>query len=80
MTIQTIIFSLVYGLDATLPIEFEVETLRVAIGSRLTESQSLKNRLTTLEELDEKRKMGAQHIEIIQRQRKTTFDKQTLRP
>jgi hypothetical protein len=74
----------VYGLEATLPIEFEVEPLRVAIGSRLTDSQSLKNRLTTLEALEEKRRMAAQHIEAIQRRRKITFDKRhkkrTLRP
>ena len=38
------------------------ESLRVAIGSRLTESQSLKNMLTDLEELDEIRRMAAQHI------------------
>ena len=63
------------GLEATLPIEFEVESLRVAVESRLTDSQPLRNRLTTLEELDKKRRMGAQHIEAIQRRRKFTFDK-----
>ena len=51
MTTQATSFSLVYGLKATFPIEFEVESLRVAIGSRLTKSQSLRNRLTALEEL-----------------------------
>jgi hypothetical protein len=60
------------GLEATISIKFEVESLRVA---RLTDSQSLKNKLTTLEELDERRRMGAQHIEAIQRRRKITFDK-----
>jgi hypothetical protein len=84
VTTQATPFSLVYGLEATLPIEFEVESLRVAIGSRLTDSQSLKNRLTDLEELDERRRMAAQHIEAIQRRRKITFDKRhkkrALRP
>ena len=60
-------FSLVYGLKATLPIEYEVESLRVAISSHLTKSQSLRNRLPDLEELDERRRMPAQHIEAIQR-------------
>lgn len=55
VTTQATIFSLVYRVEATLPIKFEVESLRVAIGARLTESQSLKNRLTTLEELDERK-------------------------
>ncbi|PTQ27291.1 hypothetical protein MARPO_0207s0002 [Marchantia polymorpha] len=84
VTTQATPFSLVYGLEATLPIEFEVESLRVAVQSRLTNSQSLRNRLTTLEELDERRRMSAQHIEAIQRRRKITFDKKhkkrTLRP
>ena len=74
VTTQATPFSLVYGLDAILPIEYEVKSLWVAIGSFLTESQSLRNRLTDLEELDERRRMAAQHIEAIQR-RKITFDK-----
>ena len=52
-------FSLVYGIEATLPIEFEVESLRVAIDSRLTDSQSLKSRLAVLESLDENRRRSA---------------------
>ena len=84
ITTQAIPFSLVYGLEATLPLEYEVESLRVAIGSRLTDSQSLKNRLTDLEELDERQRMTAQYIEAIQRRRKIIFDKRhkkrALRP
>ena len=75
MTTQAISFSLVYGIDATLLIEFEVESLRVAVGTRLNDSQSLKNMLTDLEELDEKRRRAAQHIEAIQKKRKIIFDK-----
>jgi hypothetical protein len=48
-------FSLVYGLEGNLPIDIEVESLQVAIDSQLTDSQSLQNCLTTLEELDEGR-------------------------
>ena len=84
VTTQATPFSLVYGLETTLPIKYEVESLRVAIGSRLTGSQSLKNRLTNLEELNERRRMAAQHIEAIQRRRKIIFDKRhkkrALRP
>ena len=46
VTTQATPFSLVYGLEATLPIEFEVESLRVAVKTHLTDSQSLRNRLT----------------------------------
>ena len=77
-------FSLVYEIEATILIEFEVESLRVAVGTRLTNSQSLRNRLTDLKELDERRRVVAQHIKAIQRRRKITFDKRhkkrTLHP
>ena len=65
VTTEATVFSLVYGIEATLPIEFEVESLRVAIESWLMDSQSLRRRLTTLEELDESRRLNAQHIEAI---------------
>ena len=72
-------FSLVFGIEVTLPIEFKVEALRVAVSSRLPVKQSLRNRLTELEELDEKRRVAAQHIEAIQRRRKIIFDKRNKR-
>ena len=43
-----------YGIKATLPIEFEVELLRIAIETRLNDNESLRNMLENLEELDEK--------------------------
>ena len=46
-----------------------------AVSSRLPVKQSLRNRLTELEELDERRRVAAQNIEAIQRRRKITFDK-----
>lgn len=73
VTTQTTPLSLVFGILATLPIEFEVESLRVRYC--LTNMQSLRNRLTDLEELDERRRVAAKHIEAIQRRRKITFDK-----
>ena len=68
-------FSLVFGIEATLSIEFKVEALRVAISSCLPVKQSFRNRLTDLEELDERRRIAAQHIEAIQRRKKIIFDK-----
>ena len=68
-------FSLVFGIEATLPIKFKVEALRVAISSRLPVKQLLRNWLTELEELDERHRVVAQNIEAIQRRRKKTFDK-----
>jgi hypothetical protein len=68
-------FSLVYGIEAILPIEFEIPSLRIAIDERLDESQSLKDRLERLEGLNEARRLSAQHIEAMQQRHKVQFDK-----
>jgi hypothetical protein len=52
-------FSLMYGIEAILPIEFEVQTLRIAMEQRLDTSQSLKDRLASLEALNEGRQLAA---------------------
>lgn len=65
VTTQVTPCSLVYDIEATLPIEFEVKSLKVAVDSRLTNNQSLKDRLVSLEALDESRRVSAQHIEAI---------------
>ena len=75
VTTQATPFSLVYGIEATIPIEFEVKSLRVVVDLRLTDKQSLKDRLVSLEALDENRRFSAQHIESIQRRSKITFHK-----
>ena len=75
VTTQTTPFFLVYCIEATLPIEFEVKLLRAAVDSRLTDKQSLKERLVSLEAMDEGRRFSAHHIKTIQRRMKITFDK-----
>jgi len=67
-------FSLVYGIESILPIEFEVPSLRIAVDHRMTTNQSLRDRLEQLEALDEARMVSTQHIEAIQRRRKIAFD------
>ena len=79
ITTQATPLLLVSGIEATLPIEFEVEALWVAVSSCLPVKQSLRNRLTELDELDERRRVAAQHIEAIQRRRKIIFDKRNKR-
>ena len=44
--------ALMYGLEAVLPIEFEIQSLRLAISERLDTSKSLKAWLTGLETLN----------------------------
>ncbi len=75
VTTQATLFSLVYGIEATLTIEFKVESLSVAGGTRLNDNKSLINRFGDLEELAEKMRRAAQHMEAIQRRRKIIFDK-----
>jgi hypothetical protein len=48
-----------YGIEAILPIEFEVQTLRIAMEHRLDDSQSLKDWLAKLEALNEGRQLAA---------------------
>ena len=61
MTTRATPFLLEFGIQATLHIEFEVEALKVAVRARLPIKQSLRNRLTKLEELDERRHGGPTH-------------------
>ena len=75
VTTQATPILLVFGIEATLTIEFEVEALRVAVSSRLIDKQSLRTRLTDLEDLDERRRVATQNIEAIQHRRKITFYK-----
>jgi hypothetical protein len=62
-------------MEAILPMEFEVLSLRIAIDEQLDDSQSLRDRLERLEGLSEARRLAAQHVEIAQTQRKVYFDK-----
>jgi len=74
--IRTTSFALMYGIKATLPIEFKVQTLRIAIDERLDDTDSLPEHLKQLEALSEVRRLSVQHVETIQRCRKIAFDKQ----
>jgi hypothetical protein len=67
-------FQLVYGLEAILPIELEMESLRIAIDERLGEMESHQSRLQDLEKLDETRKDAVLRMEAIQKRRKSYYD------
>ena len=68
-------FALVYGIEAILPIEIEIPSLRIAIEARLPVSESIHDRVLMLEGLNETRRLSAQHIETMARRRKVAFDK-----
>jgi hypothetical protein len=57
-------FSLMYGMEAILSIEFEVPSLRITIENCSDDSTSLKDRLAWLESLNEKRQLATQHVEV----------------
>ncbi len=68
-------FCLTYGMEALLPIELEVMTLRTATTMRLPLDESQRHRLLQLNELDELRLRAHQSIEVAHAQQKKAFDK-----
>jgi hypothetical protein len=67
-------FQLVYGQEAILSIELEVQSLRIALDARLSDYDSLCHRLAQLENLDEMRANALLTKETIQKQRKSYYD------
>jgi len=62
-------------MEAFLPIELEVMTLRTATTMRLPLNESQRHRLLQLNELDELQLKAYQSIEVAQAQQKKAFDK-----
>eukprot|EP00253_Pinus_taeda_P006813 PITA_06813 len=71
-------FQLVYGLEATLPIECEIPSLKLAI-KLLPNTTPLEERLLYLERLDETRRLANLAIETQKKRVKSHFD-QAVRP
>jgi hypothetical protein len=67
-------FHLVHGVEATLPIECEIPTLRTAI-ELLPDTAPMEQRLLNLESLDEDRRSSLQNNEAAKRWSKATFDR-----
>eukprot|EP00253_Pinus_taeda_P025965 PITA_25965 len=66
-------FQLVYGLEATLPIECEIPSLKLAV-ELLPETTPVEERLLYLERLDETRCLASLAIEAQKKRVKTHFD------
>ncbi|MCO5592761.1 hypothetical protein L7F22_046764 [Adiantum nelumboides] len=71
-------FNLVYGLDAILPIEFLLPTLRVAMDLEWTGHELSERLVEDLEKLDEQRLMAIAHIYAQKRKQKQFFDAHLL--
>ena len=67
-------FSLAFGLEAVMPMEFLVPSLRVAVRERLTE-ESLIERLVDLEQFEETRLHAAYGMKVEKLRRKKWFDR-----
>ena len=67
-------FNLVHGVEATLPIEWEIPTLRTAIEI-LPDTAQMEQCLLNLESLDEDRRSSLQNNEVAKKRSKATFDR-----
>ncbi|KAM2359444.1 hypothetical protein ACFX1X_008155 [Malus domestica] len=72
-------YSLVYGVEAVLPLESQIPSLRMAIQEGLTDEENAKLRLQELESLDERRLEAQQHLECYQSRLSKAFNKK-VRP
>ena len=68
-------YSLMYGMEAVLPIEMGVRSLRRVLESEIPEADWLQSRYDQLCMLDEKRLNALYHIVGYQRRLKKAFDK-----
>ena len=59
-------YSLVYGMEAVLPIEVEMESLRVLIDAQMDEDQWLQDQYHQLSLIDEKRATAIFHGQLYQ--------------
>ena len=68
-------FSLVYGMEAVLPIEVEIPSMRVIMEAKLDEAQWAQNHYDELNLIDEKRMTALCHGQLYQQKLKRAFDK-----
>jgi len=68
-------FSLVYGIEAVLPFEVEIPSLRVLMETKLEEAEWVKARHDQLSFIEEKRLATVCHEQLNQKRMKKAFDK-----
>jgi hypothetical protein len=68
-------FSLVYGMEAVLPIEVEIPSMRVLMEAKLTEAEWCQSRHDELNLIQEKRMTALCHGQLYQQRLKKAFDK-----
>ena len=68
-------YSLVYGMEAVLPVEIEMGSLRVALEQQISETEWAQARFDQLNLLDERRLRAADHVQAYQRKMARAFKK-----
>ncbi|KAM2671183.1 hypothetical protein EV1_007021 [Malus domestica] len=68
-------YSLVYGVEAVLPLESQIPSLRMAIQEGLTDEENAKLSLQELEALDKRKLKAQQHLECYQARLSKAFNK-----
>ena len=68
-------YSLVYGMEAVLPIEIEMGSLRVTLEQQISETEWSQSSFDQLSLLDERRLRAADHVQAYQRKMARAFKK-----
>ena len=68
-------YSLVYGMEAVLPVEIEMRSLRVTLEQQILEAEWVQSRFDQLSLLYERRLRAADHIQAYQRKMARSFKK-----
>ncbi|RVW13462.1 Retrovirus-related Pol polyprotein from transposon 17.6 [Vitis vinifera] len=68
-------YSLLYGMEAVLPVETEIGSLRVALEQQISETEWAQARFDQLNLLDERRLRAADHVQAYQRKMARAFKK-----
>ena len=72
---EATLYSLVYGMEAVLPIKIKMGSLRVTIEQLISEAKWVQSRLDQLSLLDERRLRAVDHIQAYQRNMARAFKK-----
>ena len=68
-------YSLVFGMEAVLPIEIEMGSLRVTLEQQISETEWVQSRFDQLSLLDERRLRAVDHVQAYQRKMTRAFKK-----
>ena len=68
-------YSLVYGMKVVLPVEIEMESLRVTLEQQISETKWAQSLFDQLSLLDERRLRAADHVQAYQRKMTLAFKK-----